>query len=291
MTENTNTKDIIDAIDEAILDPEPPAAVVVPNDLADSITVVEVKPKAPARKPAPRKAPAKKEVAKVDTVVEGELPLEKSKAEALDKKIVAATQRVTTAVDNFEERMTALTKLVDEAKAGQIHVGLGFASWTAYFDARVQMPVITSLTERKPVIALLHEAGMSQRDIAKQINVSVGTVNATVQELNASRPADAEKPAAKTVDKRGAVRDRTKAGQAGKKAAAQKKSNTGKANTRGPQITPRAVMLGDVANTLEKTGITYLPGEITNIRRIAKAAAKVIADFDLKAANNRTAKA
>lgn len=297
MTEDSSTKpDIIDAIDEAILDPEAPAAVIVPNDFADSVTVVTVKPEAKkpaARKPAARKPAPGKEVAKKDDtapVVEGELPLEKSKAESLDKKISTAVAGLGTAIKGVDDRIEKLTDLVNEAKAGQIHVALGYASWTAYFTERVQTPVV-SLTERKNVIGLLHDAGMSQRDIAAQVKVSVGTVNSTVQELNASRPATADKPASKTVDKRGAVRDRAKAGQAGKKAAAQKKK-TSTGNVRGPQISERAVLLGEVANILEKNAASkFLSGEITNIRRILKAAEKVLKDFDTLAANNKTAKA
>lgn len=296
MTEDSSTKpDIIDAIDEAILDPEAPAAVIVPNDFADSVTVVTVKParKPAARKPAARKPAPGKEVAKKDDtapVVEGELPLEKSKAESLDKKISTAVAGLGTAIKGVDDRIEKLTDLVNEAKAGQIHVALGYASWTAYFTERVQTPVV-SLTERKNVIGLLHDAGMSQRDIAAQVKVSVGTVNSTVQELNASRPATADKPASKTVDKRGAVRDRAKAGQAGKKAAAQKKK-TSTGNVRGPQISERAVMIGDLLLILTRTQANrFQPGEIDNLRRIVAASQKIIQDWDTNAANNKTAKA
>ena len=295
MTDNTKP-DIIDAIDEAILDPEAPAAVIVPNDFADSVTVVTVKPA--AKKPAPRKpaakkpAPSKEVEKKADTapVVDGELPLDKAKAEALDKKITTAIGSIDTAFETVEKCFERLTDLVNEAKAGQIHVALGFASWTAYFTERVQTPVI-GLSDRKPVIALLHDAGMSQRDIAKQVQVSVGTVNATVQELNASRPADAEKPATKTVDKRGAVRDRAKAGQAGKKAAAQKKSDT-KGRVTGKPPSERTIRLGEMANMLEKTNASaFLEGEIKNIARIVAAGQKILAAHATNAANNKTAKA
>lgn len=300
MTENTKTKtDIIDAIDEAILDPEAPAAQVVPNDFADGITVIEVPvPKATAKKPAARKPAAKKAPGKAldkapakTPVVDGELPLDKTKAEALDKKVIVATERVNTAADNFEDRMLALSELVNQARTGQIHVALGFASWTAYFTARVEVPVLGNLTERKPVIALLHDAGLSQRDIAKQIGVSAATVNATVQELNASRPADAEKPAAKTVDKRGAVRDRAKAGQAGKKAAAQKKSSSnGRATGKPPSQT--TVDIGNVLAIVNgASASSFNEGQIHNLRAIAVQIERILKDWDTKAANNKTAKA
>jgi hypothetical protein len=293
MTENT--KDIIDAIDEAILDPEPPPATVVPNDLADSITIIEVKPrKTPARKPAPRKPVAKKpapgkEVDKAPAPIEGELPLEKSKAEALDKKITTAITEIGTAVAGVDDRISKLTDMVNEAKAGQIHVALGFASWTAYFTERVQTPVV-SITERKNVIALLHDAGMSQRDIATQVKVSVGTVNATVQELNASRPASAEKPAAKTVDKRGAVRDRAKAASAGKKAAAQKKSSTGRVTGKPPSR--QTITIGDMLVLVNGANASkFNEGQIRTLRAIGTQIERILKEWDTNAANNKNAKA
>lgn len=290
MTENTNTKDIIDAIDEAILEPEAPAATIVPNDIVDSISVITVKPtrkpaaKAPARKPAPGK-----EIDKAPAPIEGELPLEKPKAEVLDKKITTAIAGIGTAVAGVDERIRKLTDLVNEAKAGQIHVALGFASWTAYFTERVQTPVV-SITERKNVIALLHDAGMSQRDIATQVNVSVGTVNATVQELNASRPADAEKPAAKTVDKRGAVRDRAKAASAGKKAAAQKKSTTGRATGKPPS--QQTITIGNMLVLVNGANAAkFNDGQIRTLRAINVQIERILKDWDTNAANNKNAKA
>ena len=66
----------------AILDPEAPAAVIVPNDFADSVTVVTVKPEGqesllPGKACGPASPRPAKGGQKDDTapVVEGELPL------------------------------------------------------------------------------------------------------------------------------------------------------------------------------------------------------------------------
>lgn len=293
-------KDVIDQIDQLEKDiqtPQAPAAEVIPNDPPAKAPAKPAAKKAapkPAAK-APAKAPAKKAptkaVAKVTPVIEGELPLDKTKAEALDKKIGTAVEGVKKAVGDADARIVKLTDLVNEAKAGQIHVALGFASWTAYFTERVQAPVV-SITERRNVIALLHDAGMSQRDIAKTVEISPATVNATVQQLNASRPA---KPAATTTtDKRGRIHSRDKASAAGKKAAGKKapgkKADSGRAT--GKPISPRALGIGEVATWLENTHYaSFQPGEINNIRRIVKAAEKILREHDVNANNNKNAKA
>ena len=293
-------KDVIDQIDQLEKDiqtPQAPAAEVIPNDPPAKAPAKPAAKKAapkPAAK-APAKAPAKKApgkaVAKVTPVIEGELPLDKTKAEALDKKIGTAVEGVKKAVGDADARIVKLTDLVNEAKAGQIHVALGFASWTAYFTERVQAPVV-SLTERRNVIALLHDAGMSQRDIAKTVEVSPATVNATVQQLNASRPA---KPAATTTtDKRGRIHSRDKASAAGKKAAGKKapgkKADTGRATGKPPSQT--TVTLGDTLAILTRAnGSTFNEGQVKTLRAIKVQLDRVLNAVDTHANNNQTAKA
>lgn len=244
--------------------PEAPAATVVPH--ADTKAVV----------------PA---------AIEGELPLDKPKAEALDKKISTAVAGIGTAIAGVDTRIEKLTDLVNEAKAGQIHVALGFASWTAYFTERVQTPVV-SLTERKNVIALLHDAGMSQRDIATQVKVSVGTVNSTVQELNATREADAEKPAAKTVRKDGREIDRTKAKASANKAAAAKKSKADTGRATGKAQVPLTIQIGDFLVMLNGANASkFNEGQVHNLRAIAVQIERIVKAWDTNAANNKNAKA
>ena len=301
----TAPKDIIDQIDEAILAPEAPVATVVPNDMADSITVTVVPTpakKAPAaKKAAPKpaaKAPARapgKAVAKAP-VIEGEVVtvLDKAKAEALDKKIGTTLEGIEKAVTDADNRVAKLAELVHEAEVGQIHVNLGFDSWTAWLEERVTIPM-ASINERRQVISALHDAGLSQRAIATMTNVSPATVNLTIKAINEERPADAEKPAATTTDKRGRVHSREKASAAGKKAAgakkpAGKKADSGRAT--GKPISPRALGIGEVATWLENTHYaSFQPGEINNIRRIVKAAEKILREHDVNANNNKNAKA
>ncbi len=291
-------KDVIDQIDQLEKDiqtPQAPAAEVIPNDPPAKAAPAKPAAKKAAPKPAakaPAKAPAKA-VAKVAPVIEGELPLDKTKAEALDKKIGTAVEGVKKAVGDADARIVKLTDLVNEAKAGQIHVALGFASWTAYFTERVQAPVV-SITERRNVIALLHDAGMSQRDIAKTVEISPATVNATVQQLNASRP-EAKKPAATTTtDKRGRIHSRDKASAAGKKAAGKKapgkKADSGRATGKPPS--QKTVDIGNMLALVNNApAASFNEGQIHNLRAIKVQIERILRDWDTKAQNNHTAKA
>lgn len=182
--------------------PAKPKPVEVDKDIVDSISVITV----------PLPAVGKKTVEA--EIVDGPAPYTKAKAEALDKRIVAT---VTGIGDSFEK----LEKLVGEAKEGQIHIALGFASWTAYFAARVNTK-FAEITDRQVAALMLHEEGMSNRAIAATLGVSPATVVTDVKEAKAKRPA-ASTPAPatpkKTVGKDGKEYTRT----AAKKPAAQPK--------------------------------------------------------------------
>lgn len=104
--------------------------------------------------------------------IEAELlpePLSERKAQALDKKIRTAGEKLTNDVN-------ALWELLDQAAAGQIHVALGYPSWTAYVkDAVVITP--SDKVERKELAKLMAGKGMSQRAIAGALGVSQKTID------------------------------------------------------------------------------------------------------------------
>jgi Trp operon repressor len=105
--------------------------------------------------------------------IDGEIiepePLDKRKAQALDKKSKAASAKVDT---NFH----ALIDLLEDAAKGQIHVALGYATLASYVKDAVRFSVIERI-ERKSLVALMSDEGMSQRAIADAFGVGVGTVN------------------------------------------------------------------------------------------------------------------
>jgi hypothetical protein len=112
--------------------------------------------------------------------IEGEIvePLTKKAAEALDKKIRAAS-------DRFVTHREKLIELLDEAARGEIHEALGYSSWTAWVKDAVQIQVVDA-EERKALVALMSGKGMSQRVIAGTLNVSKKTVQNDQQHLDKS---------------------------------------------------------------------------------------------------------
>ena len=183
--QDTTAADIQAAVDA----PAQAPAIIVPNvdtDLVDSISVITV---------------LDTRTDKGDTiidaeVVEGPAPLPKAKAEALDKKLVAAS----TAVGNS---LGKLADLVAEARIGQIHVALGFPSWTAYFADRVTAPLM-AVGERKTVALMLHNEGMGNRGIGAVLGISHTQAGNDVKEAKAADPKAAATPAStKTTGKDG----------------------------------------------------------------------------------------
>jgi hypothetical protein len=112
------------------------------------------------------------EVGPLPDVIDAEVvePLGREAAESLDRRI---RQTVGFIHDGVEK----LLGLVEEAKAGQIHVALGYASWGAYLADVGTVPVKLARANRALVANKLSDEGVSQRIIASLLNVSVGTVN------------------------------------------------------------------------------------------------------------------
>lgn len=108
--------------------------------------------------------------------------LNKAQAKALDKKVRAAS-------DKWANDRETLADLLDEAARGQIHEALGLPSWTAWFNDAVQIRPV-DLTERKALVALMSERGMSQRAIAGVLGVSKGTVQNDQVETGQSCPVE-----------------------------------------------------------------------------------------------------
>jgi predicted transcriptional regulator len=114
------------------------------------------------------------EVAVIDAEVVEVEPLSEGKARVLDKRIRQASARV---VDNT----AVLLGLLDEAAVGQIHVALGFSSWTAWVKDAVQVSPADEV-ERKSLVSLMSGKGMSQRAIASVVGVDQATVSRDLAE-------------------------------------------------------------------------------------------------------------
>lgn len=109
-----------------------------------------------------------------DEAVEGEIvpaaePLTERAAKALDKKVRAASDKLSANVDAFYN-------LLEQAAQGSIHVALNYPSWTAWMKDAVQFTPSDRI-ERKELVKLMNGKGMSQRTIAGTLGVSQKTVD------------------------------------------------------------------------------------------------------------------
>ena len=88
------------------------------------------------------------------------------------------TERIRLTAHTFAESRTKLIELVEEAKAGNAHAALGYASWTAYLsDVLGDEPLRLARDDRKELVGILAAEGMSTRAIAP----IVGATHMTVQ--------------------------------------------------------------------------------------------------------------
>lgn len=110
--------------------------------------------------------------------VDGEVvePLEEADASRLDKRLrlMASTTR---------GNIVKLADLVADAKRGQVHVVLGFPSWTAYVADAVGGKLDLSSAARREVVALMSGEGMSERAIAAAVGVSQPTVHRDIRQV------------------------------------------------------------------------------------------------------------
>lgn len=96
-------------------------------------------------------------------------PLTEKEAKALDKKIRAASDKLSTQTES-------LLDLLEQAASGSIHDALGLSSWTAWFKDAVQINV-SDRFERKELAKMMSGKGMSQRAIAGSLGVSQKTID------------------------------------------------------------------------------------------------------------------
>lgn len=111
-----------------------------------------------------------KEVAVVDPsgdIVEE--TMSKRDATALNKKISTMSEKVAT--NAFE-----LLSLIEQAAAGNIHLALGYKSWTEWYSENVQIDV-SDKDERKMLAQMMSGKGMSQRAIAASLGIGQATVS------------------------------------------------------------------------------------------------------------------
>lgn len=112
--------------------------------------------------------------------VEVMVPLDESDARRLDQRIRLMAGQV---VANWVK----LRALVDEARLGQVHLALGYPSWTAYVaDVGGELSVTAEI--RPEVVELLASAGMSTRAIAAVTGASKSTIARDISGVPSGTP-------------------------------------------------------------------------------------------------------
>lgn len=111
----------------------------------------------------------------LELVPEGRL--DEHHARALDERI-----RLT--AGTVRDRLTRLSTLVEQAKAGEVWDVLGFASWTAYLADALGGQLHLPSGERRELVALLAGEGMSTRAMAPIVGASPRTVARDVETLD-----------------------------------------------------------------------------------------------------------
>lgn len=88
------------------------------------------------------------------------------------------TERIRLTAHSARESIEKLHALVDEAKAGNAHLALGYASWTAYLsEVMGEEPLRLARDQRQELVGFLAGEGMSTRAIAPIVGVSNKTVH------------------------------------------------------------------------------------------------------------------
>lgn len=126
-----------------------------------------------------------------------ELVVDAEVISARDAHIIDADLRA--AARAVDGAWTTVELLVAEAQAGDIHTQLGFPSWPAYVADVVaqEFPNISrQVDQRRRVIELLSDAGMSQRAIAQAVGVSKRTVQNDQEQVDRKYPPQSDRSVA-----------------------------------------------------------------------------------------------
>jgi len=97
------------------------------------------------------------------------------------------TLRISLTAGTLREGLEKLHSLVAEAKAGNAHVALGYASWTAYLAATLgKEPMQMGRAERVELVGYLAGEGMSTRAIAPIVGAHHDTVATDLKALRSA---------------------------------------------------------------------------------------------------------
>lgn len=106
------------------------------------------------------------------------------------------TERIRISAHNYTEARTKLMQHVQEAKDGNAHDVLGYASWTAYLaEVLGEEPMRLARDERQDMVRMLANEGMSTRAIAPIVGKTHTQVRRDLQVEHYVPPAPESEPA------------------------------------------------------------------------------------------------
>lgn len=112
-----------------------------------------------------------------------------------EAEAVRLTNRITLIAGTIREGVEKLHGLVQEAKAGNAHIALGYPSWTAYLAATLgKEPLRLDRAERQELVRYLAGEGMSTRAIAPIVGVHDTTVMRDLRAAANAAPVPAAEP-------------------------------------------------------------------------------------------------
>lgn len=105
------------------------------------------------------------------------------------------TERIRYTALGVRDGMEKLHRLVQEAKDGEAHVALGYASWTAYLsDVLGAEPLRLPRDQRQELVGYLSGEGMSTRAIAPIVGVTDRHVRRDLEQVGPNVPPVASSP-------------------------------------------------------------------------------------------------
>lgn len=102
------------------------------------------------------------------------------------------TEKIRITAHNYADARQKLQAYVAEAKAGNAHLALGYASWTAYLSEVLgEEPMRLARGERQEMVQMLSAEGMSTRAIAPIVGADHVTVSRDLGRVANATPAPA----------------------------------------------------------------------------------------------------
>ncbi len=97
--------------------------------------------------------------------------------------------RIRVMAGSVRDQVQTLARLIDQAKAGEVHAVLGYPSWTAYIaDVFTSAPLHLEREQRRELVGYLSGEGMSVRAIGQTVGAARNTVRDDLRQVGQIDP-------------------------------------------------------------------------------------------------------